>query len=156
MYFGNSDSAAAPRLMAWWQKEERSSIQQMRREDWNSVIASRGFPNKFDVKSTPLYGLAASGSLLAAVAECVGSDFCLSIYRYDAKDAPNTVNQDRYRVVTDLKSHERLQSMINAASTEYNRNFETFCDRSIFLVKQPPGPDHHLPCLPSSLSLLPP
>lgn len=52
MYMANSEMAQAPRLMAWWQRVERASIQQMRREDWNTVIANRGIPVKFDVRST--------------------------------------------------------------------------------------------------------
>ena len=154
MYIVNSQMAQAPRLMAWWQRVERAPIQQMRLEDWNSVIANQGIPIKFDVRSTPLAGLTDSCSVVAAVAERKGEDLTLSIYRYDAKDVPNPVNQDQYRVLTDLRSHPQLQTMIAAASTEYNRNLEAFCDQNIFLIKQPPGPDHHLPYLPSSLSLL--
>ena len=146
--------AHAPRLMAWWQRAERASIQQMLREDWNTVIASRSIPVKFDVRSTPLAGLTDSCSVVAAVAERKGKDLTLSIYRYDVKDAPKPINQDQYRVLTDLRSHPQLQTMIAAASTEYNRNLETFCDQNVFLIKQPPGPDHHLPYLPSSLNLL--
>lgn len=154
MYTVNSGMVGAPRLMAWWQRAEGASIQQMQRQDWNTVIANRGIPVKFDVGSTPLARLADSCSVVAAVAERKGKDLTLSIYRYDPKDAPNPVNQDQYRVLTDLRSYPQLRTMIAAASTEYNRNLETFCDQNVFLIKQPPGRDHHLPYLPSSLSLL--
>lgn len=92
--------------------------------------------------------------MAAAVAERRGQDLTLSIYRYDAKDAPNPINQDQYRVLTDLRSHPQLQTMIAAASTEYNRNLETFCNQNVFLIKQPPGSEHRLQHLPSSLDLL--
>lgn len=140
--------------MAWWERAENTSVQPMLRTDWHQVIANRGIPVKFDVRSTPLAGVAGPGNVLAAVAERDGQDLQLSIYRYDVKDAPNPVNQDRYRVVTDLRSLHQLQTMITAASTEHNQNFESFCDRYVFLLKQPPGPSHHLPSLPASLNLL--
>lgn len=127
----------------------------MPREDWNTVVGSLGVPVAIDVRSTPLSGITHVSSVVASVAHQFGSATArVSIFRYDHADAPLSINQDEYDVWTDLNAHPRLASMINAASTSDNENFRAYCQENVFLVKRQPGPDHWLPTLPSSISVL--
>jgi hypothetical protein len=63
------------------------------------------------------------------------------------------VNRDDYKVWRDPRAYPSLPRLV-AGSTEYNANLETFLDTYVLLVKQPPGPGHHLATLPSSISML--
>lgn len=145
----------APRFRFMWEGIEDASVLTMARDDWNRVIGRQGVPAVFDVRSTPLASISHVSSVVAAVAHRFAPATArVSIYRYDAADAPNSINQDDYDVWIDLSAHPRLKDMITAASTEDNENFRAYCRENVFLVKRKPGPDHWLPTLPASISAL--
>ena len=147
--------ADATRFRFSWERIEGTSILIMPREDWNTLVGSLGVPVAFDVRSTPLAGVAHVSSVVASVAHQFGSATArVSVFRHDAADAPLPINQDEYDVWTNLSAHPRLSEMITAASTSDNENFRAFRREHVFFVKRQPGPDHWLPTFPSSIMLL--
>ena len=147
--------ADAPRFRFMWEHIEGTSILTMPRDDWHALVGKMGVPVQFDVRSTPLAGVAHVSSVVASIAhEFSTATARVSVFRYDAADAPTPINLDDYNVWTDLSSHPRLSEMITAASTSDNENFRAYCRENVFLVKRRPGPDHWLPTLPSSIMLV--
>lgn len=143
------------RLLFYWGRQENTTILPMRRQDWYSVVGSYGTPVSFDVRSTPIGGVAHVSSVLGSVAHEFGlATARVTLYRYDADDAPTPINQDDYDVWTDLSAHPRLLDMINAASTANNENCQTFCREHVFFVKRKSGQDHWHPTIPSSMMVV--
>ena len=147
--------ADAPRFKFYWERVEETSVLTMRRADWDMVFGRPISPVTFDVSSTPLSGISHVSSVVAAVAHQYGpANAGIEIYRYDEKDSPYVINQDKYDVWTELSSHPKLDELITKASTSYNKNFEQYIQENVFIVKQNPGPDHWLTTIPSSVSLI--
>lgn len=138
-----------------WERIEETSVLTMPHGDWTRLVGTLGKPVSFDVRSTPLAGVAHVSSVVASVAHQFGPATArVSVFRHDAADAPTPINLDEYDVWTDLSAHPRLPEMITAASTSDNENFRAFCREHVFFVKRQPGPEHWLPTLPSSITLL--
>lgn len=147
--------ADAPRFRFMWERIEGTSILTMPREDWATLVGTPGIPVSVDVRSTPLAGVTHVSSVVASVAHQFGpASARVSIFRYDAADAPTPINLDDYDVWTDLSAHPRLPEMLTAASVSDNENFRAFCREHVFFVKRQPGPDHWLPTVPSSITVL--
>jgi hypothetical protein len=122
-----------PRLLFCWGRQENTSILSMRRGDWYSIVGSLGISISFDVRSTPMAGVANVSSVLGSVAhEFTPATARFTLYRYDAADAPTPINQDDYDVWTDLSAHPRLRAMIDAASTSNNEIFQMFYQEHVF------------------------
>jgi hypothetical protein len=144
----------APRLEAYWRRIEGRSILSMRRTAWDTFEASSTHVALIDVTATPIGGVAAESSVVAAVAQRFSPDQGrISIYRYDAND-PEPINVDHYRVYLNLASSPRLGEMITAASTSYNENMQNYLQQHVHLVKEDRGADHWLPELPSSVRIV--
>lgn len=127
----------------------------MPREHWNNLAGRFGQPVAFDVRSTPMADVANVSSVVVTVAHEFGpATTRVSVFRDDPDDAPNRINLDDYDVWTDLSAHPRLPDMITAASTSDNENLRTFCRDNVFFVKRDHGPDHWMPTLPASISLI--
>jgi hypothetical protein len=127
----------------------------MPRRQWETAVGMLGEPVEVDIRETPVGGVADVSSVVASVAHQFGpATVRLSVFRYDEEDAPTPYNQDEYDVWVDLEAHPKLPEMINAASTSDNANFRTFCRDNVFLVKRPPGPDHWLSKIPSSITVV--
>ena len=135
--------ADAPKFRFWWQHVAGTSVLQMPREDWKSLVGqSDGEAVEVDVRATPLGGVADVSSVVASVAHQFGPARArYSIYRYDEQDAPTPYNHDEYDVWTDLDAHPQLTEMIAAASTEDNRNFRSFAQENVFFTRREPGPE---------------
>ena len=147
--------AETPRLLFYWGRQEDTTVLSMRRQEWYSIVGSLGTPISFDVRSTPMAGVANVSSVLGSVAHEIGPATArVTLYRYDATDAPTPINQDDYDVWTDLSAHPRLPEMIAAASTSNNENFHTFCQENVFFVKRKPGLDHWHPTISSSMMVV--
>lgn len=147
--------ADAPRFRFLWGRIQGTSILSMPRLDWDRVVGRLGEPVEVDVRDTPLSGVAQVSSVVASVAHEFGTASArFSVFRYDEADAPTPINLDDYDVWHDLAAHPRLPEMINAASTSDNENFRTFCRENVFFVKRSPGPDHWLPSIPSSITVI--
>lgn len=144
--------AYAARLMQYWGRSEGADILSMRRSEWHDLVGHDDKAVAFDVRSTPMRGVSDVASVIGTIAhEFTGVTARVSIYRDDPKDAPNRINVDHYRVWTNLSGHPRLANMIEAASTSYNENMQTFIQDNVFLVKEKPGSDHWMSTLPSSV-----
>jgi len=145
--------AEAPRFLFYWQHQEKTRILRMLRKDWHTVVGSPSAAVAFDVRSTPLAGVASdSSSLLGAVVHELGpTEARVTLYRHDPADYPTPVNQDDYTLWTDVSGHPQLQPMIAAASTEDNGNFQAFCRENVFFVKRAHGLDHWHSAIPSSM-----
>ena len=147
--------ADAPRFRFWRGRERGHSILTMRRTDWDSLVGHLGDPIEVDVLKTPLAGVARVSSVVASVAHQFNSATArFSVFRYDDADLPTPINLDDYDVWHDLAGHPRLPQMIEAASTSDNANFRTFCRENVFFVKRSSGPDHWLPRIPSSITVV--
>ena len=147
--------ADAPRLLFFWGRVEGASILSMPRRQWHDLVGHLGKPVAFDVRSTPMGAIADTSSIVATLAHEFGEATArISIFRDDPADAPLRINLDNYKVWTDLSGHPRLPNMIEAASTSYNENMKTFIEEHVFFVKEKPGPDHWMPTLPASISLV--
>jgi hypothetical protein len=147
--------ADVPRFRFMWERIERTSVLAMPRDEWNTAVGTRGVPVVLDVRATPVSAVTHAASLVASIAHEFGPATArVSIFRYDAADAPTPINLDDYDVWTDLSAHPKLPEMITAASTSDNENFRAYCCEHVFFVKRPPGPDHWLPTLPSSVTVL--
>jgi hypothetical protein len=147
--------ADAPRFRFWWGRVEGTSILTMPRRDWQTLVGALGSPVAIDVVETPLSGVARVSSVVASVAHQFGPATArVSIFRYDETDYPTPYNQDEYDVWVDLAEHPRLHEMVNAAFTSLDGNFRSFCGENVFFVKRPPGPEHWLPTIPSSITVL--
>ncbi len=144
-----------PRLLFYWGRMEDTSILSMPREQWHDLVGHLGEPIAFDVRSSPMAGVTRSASVVAAVAhEFSNTTARVSIFRDDPTDAPFRINLDHYKVWTDLSANSALSGMITAASTEYNDNMKRAIKDHVYFVKEKPGPDHWLPTLPASISLV--
>jgi hypothetical protein len=147
--------ADAPKFKLWWSRVEGTSVLQMRRQDWVALVGSMAAPIAFDVRGTPMAGVAQVSSVLATVAhQFAEATAQVSIYRWDEKDQPTPINKDDYDVWLDLHHHPDLLNMIHTATTSYDDNFERFAAEHVFFVKKEPGPDHWLPTIPSSIAVL--
>lgn len=141
----------APRFHAWFERLEDRSVLLMRRGDWDRFKVSTLEPALLDVEATPIARLAQQGSLAAAVAQRRSAyEVEVSIFRNDPKD-PSPINVDHYRVWERLPVHRDFHSMVNSASTSDNANMRGLLDDHVFMVKEPPGPDHWLSELPVSV-----
>ena len=147
--------ADAPRFRFWWGRVQGTSILTMPRRDWQNLVGTLGKPIAIDVVETPLSGVARVSSVVASVAHQFGAATArISIFRYDEADYPTPYNQDEYDVWVDLVEHPRLHEMVNAASTSLDDNFQSFSRENVFFVKRPPGPEHWLSTIPSSITVL--
>jgi hypothetical protein len=147
--------ADAPRFRFWWGRVEGTPILTMTKRDWQRVVGTLGKPVAIDVAETPLSRVAHVSSVVASVAHRFGlATARVSIFRYDEADCPTPYNQDEYDVWVDLAQHPRLNEMVNEASTSLDDNFRMFSLENVFLVKRPPGPEHWLPTIPSSITVL--
>ena len=146
-------TADAPRFRFYWGRLENCSILAMSRPDWNSLAVRMDSPVQVDVERTPLAGLLSDATVVGAMARQIGPSIArVSIYRHDPKD-PVPYNLDEYDVWTDLAGHPRFKAMISSSTTD-NENFRAFCRENVLFVKRGPGPDHWLPKLPSSLTVV--
>ncbi|MBI3490670.1 MAG: hypothetical protein HY047_02585 [Acidobacteria bacterium] len=75
----------------------------------------------------------------------------LAIYRLDFSDEPDLINVDVYDVWEQLPTRIDVPSMIVAASTCANPNFQSYLDHHVFLVKKTPGFGHHRADLPGEI-----
>ena len=147
--------ADAPRFRLWWGRVERTSVLTMPRQEWTTLVGSMGAPVAFDVRETPIGGVAQASSVVATVAHKFDAAKArVSVFRYDEADAPTPINQDEYDVWLDLEKHGQLYDWIVQASTSYDENFRQFASENVFLVKRQPGPEHWLASVPSSITVL--
>jgi len=141
----------APRFHAEFERVEQRSVLLMRREEWDRMKAQQGEQVSIGVEKTPVSRLATEARLVAAVAER-RSDYevTITIYREDAADAARgtPINVDRYMVWERIPNHLDFMKMVNTASTEDNANMRGFLEEYVFMVKEPPGPDHRLAEVP--------
>jgi hypothetical protein len=122
----------------------------MQRSVWDAMKPRLGERVLVEVRELPISKTARDAAVLAVNAvrpTSTGAD--VEVYRDDPKDAPCSVNVDRYAVIEDLTTHMDLPRMINAASTEDNANLRAYLAANIFFVKRNPGAGHHLPVLPA-------
>ncbi|MDP2857136.1 MAG: hypothetical protein Q8P50_04065 [Bacillota bacterium] len=125
------------------------------RQDWDSLGLRPGDELLVDIDHTPLNAVSSQATVLAVVAnQYSNSSGRLTVYREDPADAPWPVNTDHYEVWRDLRSHWSFETMVSAASIEMNQNMCGFLDEHVFLVKLPPGEDHHLEGLPTTVRAL--
>jgi hypothetical protein len=98
----------------------------MPRAAWEDLVRHQNKPIAFDVRSTPMRGLFELNSVIGSIAhQFTAASARVSIFRDDPKDAPNRVNVDHYRVITNVTGLPNLRGMIEAASTSYNENMKT-------------------------------
>lgn len=144
--------ADAPRLRAYLPRAEARSVLVAPRSEWEQMGLKLGAKFLIDVEETSLGKVASDATILATVAR-QHSDTSgeIVVYRDDLEDVPNRVNVDKYDVWVDLRSHQSFQQMVNSATTTVNENMEQFLDDNVFLAKQEPGDDHHLPDLPTEI-----
>lgn len=122
----------------------------MARHDWDRLLPlAKGDVVEIDASTTPIARVAVDTRIEAIVA-ARQSDFeiVLEVFRYDPRDAPTTVNVDRYRVWKRLPLHRNYLPMVNAASTEDNANMRGFLDDHVFFVKDQVAEGHWLRELP--------
>jgi len=147
--------ADAPRFRCVWERIEGTSVLAMPRDEWNTAVGTLGVPVVLDVRTPLVSPVAHAVSIVASIAHEFGPATArVSIFRYDAGDAPTPINLDDYDVWTDLTCHPKLPKVITAASTSDNENFRAYCREHVFCVKRPPGPARWLPTLPSSVTVL--
>jgi hypothetical protein len=147
--------ADAPQFKFWWQRVENTSVLQMQRDSWDSLVGTLGKPVLLDISATPLRRVAQASSVVASVAKQFSpATSRVSIIRYDPDDVPMPYNKDEYDVWVDLALHPQLGNMIAAASTSDNANFRAFCREHVFFVKRKPGAEHWLPEIPSWITSL--
>lgn len=140
----------ANRLTAYLERSQGALV--VARADWDALAANSSQVVKIDVGATPIGGLAQDACLISGVARQWGVDGGrVSIYRYDPQDA-KPINADHYRALLNLGSHPDLDKWVVAASTHYNANLERYLDSHVVLMKEPPGPDHWLTVLPSTVA----
>ncbi len=109
-----------------------------------------GTAMRVDVTKTPVAAVVRDAAVVAAMAEGRSTSGAeVMIYRWDEKDKPKPYNVDRYSVWENLAARPDLYQLINAASTQDNRNFRSYLEENVFLVKKDPGADHHLSELPA-------
>jgi len=128
--------AEASRFQFYWERVEDTSVLTMRRQDWNTVIASLGAPVAFDVPSTPLSDITHTSSVVASVAhQHAPATARISVYRHDAYDTPYSINQDEYDVWTDLSAHPRLNDMITPHQHQIMKTSEPIAKKMFSLSK---------------------
>lgn len=145
----------APCLRAYLRNWRGQSILAMPRSDWSTLGAHSETTVAIDVQSTPLRGVASNASVVAAVARRFSNATGeITIYRYDERDQPTPINEDRYEVWLDLPSHTSFNDMIRAACTECNASLREYLKDTAFLVKRSPGPEHWLRELPATVQVV--
>ena len=147
--------ADAPRLRAFLRRYEGGSVIAMQRSDWSGLGVTSDQTVVIDLTQTPLKGVPSDASVVAAVARRYSAATGeVVIYRYDRKDEPTPINEDRYDVWLDLGSNTSYRNIVQAASTDDNENMRSYLDETVFLVKQEPGPEHWLPELPATVKVI--
>lgn len=131
---------------------EGRSILTLPKNDWDDLWPNIGSAIKIDVSRTPMSMVAQSASVIASVAVqyATTSPIQIQIYRYDQKDEPTPVNQDKYIVWEDLSKHPDFQMVVSATSTQNSPELQGHLQDNVFIVKLEPGRDHWLPSLPAS------
>ena len=148
-------SKAAPRIALAFEHLDTRSVITMSRSSWSAIGAVGGQPVLCDVQLTPLAGVASKVSLLAVTAQQLSlQTSVIELYRFDANDAPNIVNLDRYDVLTDFASHSSFTQVLARAGVSDSAELRAHLAESVVLVKQKPGPDHHAQMLPPHVQLL--
>jgi hypothetical protein len=144
-----------PRLRFIWEWIERKSVGMMPREDWNAVVGRFGQPVEIDISRTPVGGVAQASSVVASVAHRFGPSTCeVAIFRFDAKDDPTPINQDKFKVWTNLAMHPQLPNMMRAASISDDTNLRQCLADHVFFMAKDRGADHWLSSVPSSITAL--
>jgi len=143
---------SADRFHALWEHRAQRSVFSIPRTEWDRQSQNTTGQVLFDIRPTPLSGVASDASVIAVVAQQMSSAWGeVTIYRYDEKDAPTPVNVDRYAVMFDMQSHPQLPDMVSAASTEDNDNLRRYLGENAFLVRKNPGQDHWLSDVPATV-----
>ena len=138
----------APRFHFWFERLEGRSVLLMRRDEWDAFRVHAYVPVQISIAETPIAAVAEQGSVAAVTAQRTSAyEVQVSVYRDDPKD-PSPINVDHYRVWERLPSHRDFVSMVNEATTSDDDNMRGFLDDHVFMVKEPPGPDHWLSKLP--------
>ena len=141
----------APRFHAWFERLEGRSVLLMLRGEWDRLKVHTFQPVRIAIAATPIARLAEQGSVAAVIAQRRSEyEVVVSVYRDDPKD-PSPINVDRYTVWERLPFDQDFQRMVSDASTSDNANLRGFMDDHVFMVKDPPGPDHWLSHLPASV-----
>lgn len=107
-----------------------------------------------DISQPPIANVGEKSDLLATIAERRSDkEVIVAVYRNDPKDEPTPLNVDRYLVWEGLPPHRNYQQMVNTATTEDNANMRNFLKHYVFMVKEPPGPDHWLSEMPEYIKV---
>ena len=140
----------APRFHAYFQHLEGRRVLLMSRQVWEQMKAHHagGFV-EIDILLTPIASITNKSQFIASVGKR-RSDYeaVIEVYRLDPKDDPNPINVDRYLVWEHLPPHRDYLQLVNTASTEDNANMRDFVKHYVYIVQEPPGPDHRLSELP--------
>jgi hypothetical protein len=142
----------APRFHAYFSHLEGRQVLKMPRPAWEhlSRMVRSNEPVEITLSSTPIADVIQESQVAAAVAERQSdSEVIIEVYRHDPKDAPNSINRDRYRVWERLPAHLDYSAMVSAASTEDNTNMRGFLADYVFFKKDEVTEGHRLPELPA-------
>ncbi len=147
--------AKAPRFRAYFEHAEGRPVGHMLRDAWNALDVSSSQTVLIDIERTPLGGVASDASVVAAYGHRFSTATAeIGVIRYDAGDAPNVYNTDKYLIWEDLPSHQSYGQIVTAASTADNQNLRQYLRENVFLVKQEPDDEHHQPELPDTIRIL--
>jgi hypothetical protein len=132
----------------------------MNRADWEGLaidlVHDTPVPlNEPTLSQMPFLRVTTTTGFLGAVAKKTPEKVEVSIYRRDPKDEPTPINVDRYIIWQRIPPHLDVSEMVQTAATGVNRNFIRYCEESVFIVKEKPGPGHWLPTLPPEVSRFP-
>ncbi|MHC4103690.1 MAG: hypothetical protein ACYSR9_02025 [Planctomycetota bacterium] len=149
-----NDSPKAQRFTAYWENSPDGPRFIWDRNEWDNIDELLKKPDQFvpvDVTSTPMNKV----EIKACVTACIAgkSDDCdgiIEVWRNDPKDVPKPYNQDKYKVWRGetLLKQSNLKDKVNACLTAVDSNFVSFARQHVFLIKEPPGKEHHSEALP--------
>jgi hypothetical protein len=146
------DYERIPRLHAYLERTYDRAVLWMLRSDWERHQATTTGYVPVTIETTPMRRVGQEASTIAAVAIALSADTAeLKLYRFDVKDAPLPINEDRYYVHMDLVHHPSLPKWAAGASTSLNENLIGFLADHVAFVKMDRGPDHHLAAAPATV-----
>jgi hypothetical protein len=138
---------SAPRLRAYLDEIEGALI--MPREDWEALVNEGERLFEIDISATPLAMVLRKAQVVASFAQQLPrSRKRILIFRDDPKDAPFSINLDRYLVFENFRGREDYKQIVANSDTDDDWLMQNFHSDYVIIVPEKETRGHHLRDVP--------
>jgi hypothetical protein len=121
----------------------------MKRAEWEAAASQHGSPFEVQITALPIGSVTVRSQVVGSFAQRKSpTETRLLVFREDPKDAPLSVNLDRYIVLEDFRGIDDYPDVVQTADTDDDLEMQEFHDEYVIILPEIESRGHHLPEVP--------